>query len=218
MVSWLCMTLLLVTGCSGLTVNVTDITMTAKIGIRRDWSWQPCQLMGVATSPRRMYSAGCQDRLFVAWSSHKNWTASSMRTNTFVENTEAHIAEFSINSTTGKTILISDKLLEGFSEVSAVSVTPDCGIVGLIAQSDKDAAKMAKMDKDAAKMDKDAAEMDKVKDLSKDQSETSPAWTGFMYLLEWTANTTANQTANTTAPPSTKILFAKNVKGESWWR
>jgi len=239
-VSSLCMTLLLVTGCSGLTVDITDITMTAKVGIRRDWSWQPCQLMGVATSPRRMYSAGCQDRLFVAWSSHKNWTASTMRTNTFVENTEAHIAEFSINSTTGKTILISDTLLEGFNEVSAVSVTPDCGIVGLIAQSDKG-----------------AAEMKPVKDLSDsaslDQSETSPAWTGFMYLLEWTAGAgsgslseaadvgdsgsgsegsgeeldpgsesgfdmassepSSDQTANTAAPPSTKILFAKNVKG-----
>jgi len=120
------------------TVVTTKIDLGANFAMARPWKWRVSGLVGVhSKTVRRMQSASCGDKLFVAFTAHKSWSPNQEfpDQHLFDENTVGHIAEYNIDPSTGIATLVSDQAFGYCNEMGDVTVSTDCTIRAVLCRS-----------------------------------------------------------------------------------
>ena len=98
---------------------------------------------GACNPVRKMYSASCQDRLFVAWTAHTGWVQNAQyfaSSGLYDETTVMHISEYTIDASTSAATLVTDKEISYCFEAGEIYAAPDCSVVGALCRSSAEAA------------------------------------------------------------------------------
>ena len=136
--------LLCVSFADGAMVSTTSShALPASFAQTRGWTERPSALCGASCkTARRIHSASCLDRLFVAWTAHDGWTPSPQYEGYLDEQTSGFVTEFKIDSATRTSTVISSKRFSWCNEMGEIFASPDCGLVAALCRSPKEAAEV----------------------------------------------------------------------------
>ena len=104
---------------AALKVTVTEHAMGASFSRARPWTVRVSGWCGAdCKTLRRIHSASCKDRLFVAWTAHTSWTPNLQYPEQELQDevTVGHMAEFAIDAN-GSAALVSDRALSWCNEM-----------------------------------------------------------------------------------------------------
>ena len=200
---------------AALKVTVSEHAMGAPLSRARPWTVRVSGWCGAdCKTLRRIHSASCRDRLFVAWTAHAGWTPNLQYPEQDLQDevSEGHIAEFRIDAN-GTAALVSDQELAWCNEMGAVSVTPDCAIVGALCRSSLEPSAAGAYDWVSA-TDPERAQFGWWQTSIPDVADPKYRLVDQMYLLEWTQGT-PGQTA---LAPTSKVCVQSSARHEMCMR
>eukprot|EP01124_Arcella_intermedia_P009204 TRINITY_DN15990_c0_g1_i1.p1 TRINITY_DN15990_c0_g1~~TRINITY_DN15990_c0_g1_i1.p1 ORF type:complete len:651 (+),score=9.85 TRINITY_DN15990_c0_g1_i1:31-1983(+) len=116
-------------------INTYSFNLTEPIARQRSWSVVLSGTTGSRSAvPRRMHTRGCQDRIFVSYTTHTGQYPDPQYPSFIDESTAGHVAEYQISST-GAVTLLKDIKFDMCSEMGNLFATTDCQLLAVLCRS-----------------------------------------------------------------------------------